>query len=30
MDYYKSMNKLLNLFVEYVNRVPRLESPLSV
>ena len=22
MDYYKSMNKLLNLFVEYVNRVP--------
>ena len=22
MDYYKSMNKLLNLFVEYINRVP--------
>ena len=22
MDYYKSMNKLLNLFIEYINRVP--------
>ena len=22
IDYYKSMNKLLNLFVEYINRVP--------
>ena len=22
MDYYKSVNKLLNLFVEYTNRVP--------
>ena len=30
MDYYKSMNKLLNLFGEYINKVPHLENHLFV